>query len=145
MPSSTVGGKVLLIVLANSLLVGISEELMYRGILLYGARTRYSLWASIWIVSLLFGLVHSLNGFLTGAFGPAIIQAVMAFFSGVMFMGLRMRQNSLLPAMLIHGLWDFSVFSGGESSLALVGSIFPIIFFIYGLWMLKEALLLVLM
>lgn len=138
LPSSTVGGKVLLTVLVNSLLVGISEELMFRGILLYGARTRYSLWASIWIVSLLFGFVHSLNGFLTGEFGPAMIQAVMAFISGVMFMGLRLRQNSLLPAMLTHGLWDFSVFSSGESSLAVVGSIFPILFFIYGLWMIKD-------
>ena len=138
LPANSTGGRVLLTVLVNSLLVGISEELMFRGILLYGAQTRYRLWISIWIVSILFGLVHALNGFLTGAFGPAVFQAVMAFFSGVMFMGLRLRQNSLYPAMLVHGLWDFSVFAASQSLIAAVGTIFPIIFFLYGLWLVKD-------
>lgn len=137
LPTFSAGGKVLFFVLVNTLLVGISEELMFRGILLYGAKTRYSLWAAIWIASILFGLVHALNGFLTGQFGPALIQAVLAFASGLMFMGLRLRQNSLLPAMLIHGLWDFAVFTAAGSTLALVGFIFPVLFFFYGLWLLR--------
>ena len=138
LPSNQLGGKVLLIVLINSLLVGISEELMFRGILLHGAKTRYSLWVAIMITSVLFGLVHSLNGFLTGDFVPAIFQAIMAFFSGFMFMGLRMRQNSLIPAMLMHGLWDFSVFAGTASTLSAVGMVFPFIFFGYGYWLMKD-------
>jgi membrane protease YdiL (CAAX protease family) len=138
LPTFSKGGQVLLFVLVNTLLVGISEELMFRGILLHSARTRYSLWAAIWIVSILFGLIHSLNGFLTGEFGPALIQAVMAFFSGVMFMGLRLRQGSILPVMVVHGLWDFSVFTAAGTTLALVGTIFPVLFLIYGLWLLRD-------
>ena len=111
---------------------------MTRGILLHGARSRQSLWAAIWIVNALFGLMHVPNGFLTGQFGPALFQAFMAFLSGVMFMGLRLRQNSLFPVMLVHGLWDFSVFSAGQSPLGNIGLVFPIIFFIYGLWLLKD-------
>ena len=39
---------------------------------------------------------------------------------------------------LVHGLWDFSVFSAGKSPLGNIGLVFPIIFFIYGLWLLKD-------
>jgi membrane protease YdiL (CAAX protease family) len=139
LPANTTGGRVLLIVLVNTLLVGISEELMFRGILLHGARSRYRFWAAILIVTILFGLIHALNGFITGDFGPALFQSATAFSSGLMFMGLRLRQNSLFPVMLVHGLWDFSVFSAGEATLAmaLVGNVFIIIFFFYGLWLLR--------
>ena len=139
LPANTTGGRVLLIVLVNTLLVGISEELMFRGILLHGARSRYRFWAAILIVSILFGLIHTLNGFITGEFGVALFQSVTAFSSGLMYMGLRLRQNSLLPVMLIHGLWDFSVFSAGQATMAiaLVGIVFVIIFFFYGLWLIR--------
>lgn len=87
---TTLSSKVLIILLINTLLVGISEELMCRGILLEGAKNRFSLWVSIWIVSILFELIHSLNGFLTGNFGAAAFQAVSAIFPGLMFIGLRL-------------------------------------------------------
>lgn len=138
LPVISKGGQVLFFVLINSLLVGISEELMFRGILLHSASTRYRLWAAIWIVSILFGLIHSLNGFVTGDFGPAFLQAGMAFLTGVMFIGLRLRQASVLPVMLVHGLWDFSVFTAIGTTLAVVGTVFPILFFIYGLWLLRD-------
>jgi membrane protease YdiL (CAAX protease family) len=142
LPNNTLGSKVIITMLINSLLVGISEELMFRGILLEGTKNRYSLWASIWIVSLLFGAIHSLNGFLTGNFGAAIIQAVNAIALGLMFVGLRLRQDSLFPAMLIHGLWDFSLFVVSGSTLPIVVSVmtpfFPIICVVYGLWLVKD-------
>ena len=139
LPANTTGGRVLLIVLVNTLLVGISEELMFRGILLHGARSRYRFWTAILIVTVLFGLIHALNGFITGDFGAALFQSVTAFSSGFMFMGLRLRQNSLFPVMLIHGLWDFSVFSAGQATMAiaLVSIAFVITFFFYGLWLLR--------
>ena len=139
LPNNTTGGTVLLIVLVNTLLVGISEELMFRGILLHGARSRYRFWAAILIVSILFGLIHALNGFITGEFGAALFQSVTAFASGLMYMGLRLRQNSLLPVMLVHGLWDFSVFSAGQATMAiaLVSIVFVIIFFFYGIWLIR--------
>jgi hypothetical protein len=34
----------------------------------------------------------------------ALFQAVTAFSSGLMYMGLRLRQNSIFPVMIIHGL-----------------------------------------
>jgi hypothetical protein len=139
LPANTTGGRVLLIVLVNTLLVGISEELMFRGILLHGARSRYRFWTAILIVSILFGLIHALNGFITGDFGAALFQSVTAFSSGLMYMGLRLRQNSLLPVMLVHGLWDFSVFSAGQTTMAiaLVSIVFVIIFFFYGIWLIR--------
>ena len=142
--------------LINSLLVGIAEELMFRGIIFRGALAlpRVKIWSAIWITSLLFGAIHSLNGFLTGEFLPAIAQAFAAIISGVWLHAIRLRTKSLYPVMLIHALWDFSIFlmaasvaSGGvptpntnELSAAqqlLPALILPLPLFFYGLWLLR--------
>ncbi|MCT4372041.1 CPBP family intramembrane metalloprotease [Yangia mangrovi] len=74
---------VTLLVLANTLLVGFSEEAMFRGLLFHGLRARVSIWPAILWTSGLFGAVHLLNGFVTGDFGPALVQAAMAACTGL--------------------------------------------------------------
>lgn len=71
---------------------------------------RFSLWKAIWLSSALFGLVHSLNVFVTGELRSGLLQAVAASLSGLLFCAIRVRTRSLLPGMLTHGLWDFAVF-----------------------------------
>jgi uncharacterized protein len=53
-------------ILVNTTFVGISEELMFRGILFSGLRSRLALWPSIWACSAVFGLIHILNVVQTG-------------------------------------------------------------------------------
>ena len=92
------------------------------------------------ITAVLFGAMHALNGFLTGEFGPAMIQAVMAAGFGVWVAALRVRLNSVIPVMILHGLWDFSVFSMGAGTTVfgqLLTFGFAAILFIYGLWLLR--------
>lgn len=138
--TSGVATNVLLIVLINSLFVGISEELMMRGVLFHGVSFSQSIVRTVIITAVLFGAMHALNGFLTGEFGPAMIQAVMAAGFGVWVAALRVRLNSVIPVMILHGLWDFSVFSMGAGSVA-IGQLlvfgFAVILFIYGLWLLR--------
>lgn len=98
------------LVLLNTLTVGISEELMFRGILLNSFVQKFSYVKSIIIVSLLFGLVHISNGFITGDFGGATTQAFMATFSGILFLAMRIKSINIIPAMILHWLWDFVVF-----------------------------------
>lgn len=96
-----------LIIAANTFLVGISEELAARGILYRGLRSGMALVPAAITSSALFGVVHVLNGFSTGDFPAAMLQAFTAFMTGIAFMALRIRTNSLLPGIAIHGAWDF--------------------------------------
>ena len=138
--TSGVATNVIVIILVNSLLVGVSEELMMRGILFHGISFTQSLMRTVVITAVLFGAMHAMNGFLTGNFSTAIMQAVMAIGFGVWIGALRVRLNSIFPVMLLHGLWDFSLFSMAQGESILVQTL-PIVFslalFIYGLWLLR--------
>lgn len=104
-------GQILLFTFINCLLVGISEETMFRGILFSGLRTRLSIWPAVLVVTACFGLVHVLNVFITGAFVLAFIQALAAAMNGLHLMAIRLRTNSILPAIILHTLWDFLLFT----------------------------------
>lgn len=141
-----------LFVLVNTLLVGVSEELMFRGLIFYGALSRLKIWPAIVITAALFGLIHAFNGFITGDFGAAFIQACSAAMSGIWLHAIRLRTRSLYPAMLIHGLWDFAVFIFGAAagsraaqSIAAVPQsrlfqtmLFSLPLALYGLWLLRN-------
>ena len=80
-------------------LVGIGQELLFRG-LIYRAfedwrGTRWAIWGS----SIYFGFWH-LGG------GPVIIIATALY--GLIFALLRWRTGSILGAILVHGLMDFT-------------------------------------
>lgn len=103
--------KVLIFVGINTLMVGISEELAFRGIFFSGARSAMRPWPAIAITSAIFGAVHVLNGITTGDWGAATTQAVAAAMSGVLFIAILIRTGSIIPAMIVHWLWDFGVFT----------------------------------
>jgi membrane protease YdiL (CAAX protease family) len=80
-------------------LVGIGQELLYRG-LIYRAfedwrGTRWAIWGS----SICFGFWH-LGG------GPLIILATTLY--GLIFALLRWRTGGILGAILVHGMMDFA-------------------------------------
>jgi membrane protease YdiL (CAAX protease family) len=54
-------GSVITFVLINTLLVGISEELMFRGVLFHGAWSKFNAVKAVWITGIIFGAVHGLN------------------------------------------------------------------------------------
>lgn len=146
---------VILFVFINTMLVGISEELMFRGVIFYGVLTKFGIWQAVLITSVWFGSLHAANGFLTGDFTGATAQALAATLSGVWFMAIRLRTNSVYPGMLIHGLWDFGVFvlaRSGKSNIPVENAaavevsttsqfLFPVLLvlplFLYGLWLLR--------
>ncbi|MEQ1839230.1 MAG: CPBP family intramembrane glutamic endopeptidase [Verrucomicrobiales bacterium] len=103
-------GSVIFWIFVNSMIVGSSEEWAYRRILLKPLRERFPVMTAAILTSVIFGMSHALNGFVTGDFGKALVQAVAASMSGFLFTALRLRTGSLLPVMLLHGLWAVSVF-----------------------------------
>lgn len=102
--------SVTLFILANTLLVGWSEEVMFRGVWLRGLFRSYGIWVAILGSSVLFGAMHVLNVFLTGDLRGAVLQAVAAFLSGVFLAAVRLRTGSLWTGIILHGLWDAGTF-----------------------------------
>lgn len=102
----------------NTLLVGISEEVMFRGVLFRAFDKAMALWPAILITSVLFGAVHILNVFITGELVPAVMQAVAATMSGIVFMAILLRTGSIWPAIVYHFLWDCLLFLLGSAAHA---------------------------
>lgn len=104
--------------LLNTLLVGLSEEWMFRSVLFQALRTRLPMWPSILLMSVLFGGVHLLNVFVTGKLFDAAVQAVAAFLSGLVLVALLVRTGSLWVPIAYHAAWDFGTFmtaAGGKA------------------------------
>lgn len=117
---------VLLIVACNTVLVAVSEELMFRAILLQGLLDRWAQWPAVLACSALFGLAHTVNGLATGDVGGALWQAVAAFLQGICYAAIRLRTRSIWPMVVVHALWDFALVTATLSAAAEgEGSVLP--------------------
>lgn len=148
MPPATVT----LFILVNTMLVGWSEEVMFRGIMLRGLFRSGGIWVAILGSSALFGAIHVLNVFLTGDLRGAVIQACAAFLSGIFLAAVRLRTGSLWTGIVLHGLWDAGTFfiaaggtaaagaAAGPTALGDYGSIvLSLPLFVLGLYFLRHA------
>ena len=142
-PSVALAGMVLL----NTSLVALSEEVMFRGILLHGLMTRLQVLPAVMVSSVLFGAVHTLNAFITGDLFASLLQALAAALQGVGLAAVRVRTSSLWPMILVHALYDCGLLllaAGSHPAPATPGaaSVFPILFvlpvFVYGLFLLRK-------
>jgi membrane protease YdiL (CAAX protease family) len=117
------------------LLVGFTEELVHRGLLLTALRSRFSeVW--VWLFSsALFAAMHLANILLGAPVASTISQVGTAFLMGTALYILRRVTGSLIWAMVLHGVWDFSVFAAGvgtPSSIIQISGLFYVIVGIIG-------------
>ncbi|MFK0402348.1 CPBP family intramembrane glutamic endopeptidase [Microbacterium sp. NPDC090225] len=98
------------------LLVGFTEEMTARGLMVVALRSRLSeVW--VWFLSsAAFGLMHFMNFFLGQDLVPTIQQVGSAFAIGTVFYILRRTTGTLIWAMILHALWAFSVFAVGHGT-----------------------------
>lgn len=118
------------------LLVGFTEEMATRGLLLVGLRSRlHEGW--VWfITSAAFALMHLTNALAGQDLGLTLTQVGMAFLGGTVFYILRRTTGTLIWAMVLHGLWDFSTFAVGHGTpgpLAALGGTINLVAGIAGL------------
>ena len=94
------------------LLVGVAEEIVFRGFLFNGMKKTGSLTVAIIVSAVTFGMGHIVN-LLTGhATMETLVQMIFAVAWGFLFTFAYLKGGSLLPCIVIHGLIDaFSVFS----------------------------------
>lgn len=117
------------------ILVGFTEEITTRGLLLTGLRSRLGEGWVWFLTSALFGAMHLLNA--TGqALGATVQQVVFAFIAGTVFYILRRVTGTLVWAMVLHGLWDFSTFAlshGTPGPLVGIGAAVNLVAGVFGL------------
>ncbi|XVG98794.1 CPBP family intramembrane glutamic endopeptidase [Eubacteriales bacterium KG127] len=108
------------ITLIGALLVGVNEELVYRGIIFTNAVGEKGLMKGIFISATAFSLLHAVNilGGLT--LGAVIVQLISTFIAGLFFATSYRYTKNIWILVVYHGLWDYI-------SLSEIGRLYPVI------------------
>lgn len=111
---NTLDPTYILITLVATILVGYSEELLTRGLLVRGSRgSGFSEVKVFYIVMIVFGFIHGIN-FINGqGLALTIEQMLMAGLLGGVFYTIFRKTGFLIVPMIVHSLWDFSLFTQG--------------------------------
>ena len=101
-----------LMAVLSFMLVGVAEEIIFRGFLFNGMKKTGRLTVAIVVSAITFGMGHIVN-LLTGhATAETLVQMIFAVAWGFLFTFAYLKGGSLLPCIAIHGLIDaFSVFA----------------------------------
>lgn len=105
------------------LLVGFSEELAYRGLVLVGLRGGLREGRAFLVSTVLFALLHLPNAMLGAPLAGAVVQVVLAFLGGAALYTIRRTAGLLVAAMLFHAGWDIAVFLNQDPAIG----IFPVL------------------
>lgn len=91
----------------TTLLVGFSEELMFRGIFLTVMLEKRNVVLALFASSIAFSLLHSVNIF--GGVTPigVLLQLLLTFLFGLIFSCLAVLIKNIIPLMIYHSIWDF--------------------------------------
>lgn len=118
------GAGFTLLLLLGALLVGCGEEAMYRGVGVTTFRVngysegKVALWSSV-----VFGLCHGVNLF-TSQGKIAFAQVLAAAATGYFLYLIRRVGGGLLLPVMVHGLWDFGLFTArlGQDGAVYAGT-----------------------
>jgi hypothetical protein len=95
--------------------VGFSEELLTRGLAIVGGRgSMHEKW--VWVFSgTIFGLLHVPNAFFGQSVRETLQQVAFAFAVGLTYYVTRRISGTLIVTMVLHAIWDYSVFIQAHS------------------------------
>ena len=102
-----------LAIVVTTILVGFSEELMFRGVVLQGALRDLGEGKAILISAALFSALHSVNVLAFVPLDGMVQQMGLTFVFGLAMACYALRVNSLVPTIVFHALWDMVQFLGG--------------------------------
>lgn len=112
--SLTVALPLVLLTLIANMLVGVQEEVSFRGVLFgafreYFGESKKGIYLSVLISALTFGCMHLPNLLFTPDLVIATItQVIYAAEFGIIFAVIYYRSDNLLPCIILHGLFDFA-------------------------------------
>lgn len=99
----------LLFIMLMYVLVGITEGLMFRGILLNGLLSRLPVGTAVVASGVIFGVFHFINLLAGRSFAQTMSQVVNVVFSGILMGALYVTMTSILAVIICHTLWDLSL------------------------------------
>jgi len=117
--ASIVGPQALVTLLLITLLIGIFEEALFRGVVFMGWEQLYGPILALFVSSAVFGAFHFVNWVGGQPFDNTFLQVMHAFYIGVMYAALRLRIGSIFPVMLLHGFWDATVTIMGSTAASI--------------------------
>lgn len=126
-------------------LVGFTEEVAFRGMILQSISPRGP-WLAAIISAGLFGLMHSLNMFAGADPTGTGIQVIYASAVGFCFAAITLRTGAIWPLVIIHGLTDFAGFTTAGSTIPgavssadlLIYSTYIVLFAGYGVILMRQ-------
>ena len=125
------------IILMTTLLIGVIEELVFRGIILSALIERGRITALL-MSSVIFGLFHLLNLVYGADPIDTLVQVIFAFGFGLIMASVRYETDLLLPQILVHALWDF-IFkisnTDFQPTLDTIHSISLVLIIVFGLFL----------
>lgn len=98
-----------LLVAVFYLLVGTTEELMFRGLLLNGLRLRMPVIAAVIVSGIIFGVFHFLNLLAGHALDVTTSQVINVTSAGILYGALYVVTSSIFVVILLHALYDFGL------------------------------------
>jgi uncharacterized protein len=128
-PSDNLSAELLLWSILGALGVGFGEEMITRGSMIVGLRSRFSE-VQVWLISsLLFSALHVPNVIFGLPLAVMPFQVILTFIMGSGLYIIRRMSGTLILPMILHGLWDSSIFlnkaTGGEPS-AVQFAVYPL-------------------
>lgn len=95
----------------TTMLVGFSEEVMFRGIVLNAFKSTGSTRKAIIVSAAFFSLLHGVNVFGGVPLKSIHIQLINTFIMGLCFAPLAIKTQNLWPLIIFHWLWDLIIVS----------------------------------
>lgn len=125
------------VLLLFTILVGINEELYFRG-LVFGYLNRISTKAAIIGSSVIFGVLHAVTALTGKNLGLVLLQVGFAFLAGLVLVQIVVLTKSLWPGILWHIVHNFLAFSTEDvfdDKAIIVASIQVILLLVYAIGM----------
>lgn len=105
------------------MLVGITEELTFRGVIQVGARRIFTReWHAVAFASALFGLFHLPNSLLGSPIESEIPHVFVTAVIGLAFYALRRLTGTIIVPMIVHGIWDLVVLQTNWDAIVAAAS-----------------------
>jgi len=107
-----------------TLLVGISEELIFRGIFLHALLGRMTPQKAVILSAIAFSLLHSINVIAGLTIYMMLVHMLLTFISGFYLAAVMLKTKSIIPLIIWHWFWDFltigSIQIGYKSSVFMI-------------------------
>ena len=135
-------------VFIETLLAGVSEELMCRGILYNVINNKYkNVHAAVLLSSAIFGVVHFVN-LVNQSFADTALQVLFAFGGGVFLAAVYARCKTVWAGVALHGLTNFASYTANiltpakivdERLIAILDPVYTVALVCVGLFLIRKS------